>query len=98
MIYVEKIETDDGSVYVERQKNAPNKKWYGLDLVYTDEDGKEVYADNERWITDTALALLKAKDYTSAKVDLNVKDKQYLKKTRKVLLAADALGWFDEYK
>lgn len=98
MIYSEQIETDDASVKIGRQKNAPDKDWYGLVLLYKDNGGKEVYADSERWLVDTALSLLKEKNYQHAKVDLNVSSKDYLKKTRKVLLAADELGWFDEYK
>jgi len=100
MIYAEEILTEDNRGYAKigRQKNSPDGKWYGLHLDYRDNFGNSQTADNDTWLIDEGLPLFKEKNYKKLKAEFEIESKDYLKRLRKLMLKAEALGWFDGYK
>jgi len=85
MIYIEKITDNDTTFFIERQKNKPNSKWYGLWIYGKDEKS---ISDNEFYI----LGILNREQRP-----LNLTDEE-LKILHKVIKKADKLGWFKDTK
>lgn len=95
MIYTEKITTDIKDFSIERQKDSPNGKWYGIWLA---SKGLSL-ADSDEWITETLPNLtdeeLKSVFKEESKIKLSDDD---IRLVRKVVRKAKKLGWFDEIK
>jgi len=97
MIYTEQIGNDAFDVYITRQNDDVQPNWYSTCLTWTDMDGNEMHADNDRWIFKTLLPLTEKKEWSAAGKELNVAwDKKAHKQLREVLREAYALGWYNE--
>ena len=97
MIYTEQIGNDAFDVYITRQKDEEDGLWYSPTLTWTDMDGVEKDADNDKWVFGIILHLLNTKEWSMVGEELNVAwEKLDHKQLREVLREAYALGWYNE--
>ena len=86
---------DDDIAKLERQKNTPDGKWYGLSFIYTDMNGVEQLCDNGDWVMYTLFEWFFNKEHNTIRRELDVKwTKDTFKQIRKMFISARKLGWF----
>jgi hypothetical protein len=89
------IDSDKGEFKLDRQKDAPDGKWYGIGLYKYTEGAWLSLADGDEWIAGTFYKQLMAGTYKE-KWDLEIPCKKKTAKALETLIKeAYRLGWFD---